>query len=206
MDERQLEQRESAAQTHFPLPAIVQLHTRHFGVTQAEAGVFAESAGVCFARHHVCPTIVSLLDTPTTYLVSWPLPDDRTLAAYANVDDATRDGAYGVSLAVVEHRLELVALARAETRTGADFYVGPSGMALVDLEDVARLEVSGTDHGDEAEVRRRLKKKVDQVGASGVNGPALACVVGFKAAAVAVQQLLWIQRASNAKPPAQSVG
>ena len=60
-----------------------------------------------------------------------------------NADDATRDGAYSLSLAAIESTLNLVAISRAETRSGADYYVGAPD--AVNLEDAFRLQISGTD-------------------------------------------------------------
>ena len=73
-----------------------------------------------------------------------PPPDVRTLNAHANEIDATEAGAYGVSLAAVEAISGLVAVRRAETLTGADWYIAPQGTDADDLESCIRLEVSGT--------------------------------------------------------------
>ncbi|BAS59514.1 hypothetical protein NIES2135_09560 [Leptolyngbya boryana NIES-2135] len=100
--------------------------------------------------------------------------------AWANQDDATRDGAYACALAAVELSRDLVALRRAETRTGADYYIAPIGTALDDLENCFRLEVSGTDLSS-AEVRRRLQEEVAQARRGSSNLPAIAAVVGFRA-------------------------
>ncbi len=74
----------------------------------------------------------------------------------------------------------LVAVRRAETRTGADYYIAPAGQETEDLEGCFRLEVSGTNLGV-SEIKRRLREKVDQALQGDSNLPALACVVGFRA-------------------------
>ncbi len=117
----------------------------------------------------------------------WSQPDQRTLSAWANGDDATRDGAYAVSLAAVEADLGWVAVARAETLTGADYYLGPVGR-IPDLESAVRLEVYGVDQGDEAAVKRRMTKKIRQLKAGSSSRPAMAAVVGFKAAVVVIRE------------------
>ena len=78
---------------------------------------------------------------------------------------------------------------RAETRTGADYYVAPHGASADDLEDCLRLEVSGVDRGPESVVRKRLNDKLRQAAAGNSNLPALAGVVGFKARLIAVANL-----------------
>jgi hypothetical protein len=78
---------------------------------------------------------------------------------------------------------------RAETLTGADWYVAPIGTDPVDLEDCFRLEVSGIDAGGRSIVDARLKQKVDQTRRGASNLPAIASVVGFKELAIAIQKV-----------------
>ncbi len=78
----------------------------------------------------------------------------------------------------------LFAVARAETRTGTDYYLGIAGAGL---EKSHRLEVSGVDRGDRAAVARRLREKVVQAKVGNSNLPALASVVGFSAKRVAIE-------------------
>ena len=160
---------------------------RHPGVSEAVCEAFAEAAGVCLARHHTPPSTpiqVTCGDTESVRMLRWEGPDDTARRSWRNRDDATRDGAYVVSLAVVERELGLVALSRADTRTGADYYVGRPG--LPDLEEAFRLEVSGVDEGDRTEIRRRLRVKVDQAARGDSFLPAYASVVGFRKATVLV--------------------
>ena len=55
--------------------------------------------------------------------VEFSAPDSRTKSAWANDIDATEAGAYCVCLAAVEAVEQLVAVRRAETLTGADWFV-----------------------------------------------------------------------------------
>jgi hypothetical protein len=109
--------------------------------------------------------------------VAWRRPSLAAQRAFNNHDDATRDAAYILALAAVEAELGLVAVARAETRTGADYYVGPPGST--DLESAYRLEVSGVDAQSTAAVYRRLEAKIEQVRAGRSNLPAMASVVAL---------------------------
>jgi hypothetical protein len=109
------------------------------------------------------------------------------LNAWANDIDTTESGAYGVCLAAVEVEERLVAVRRAETLTGADWYVAPIGTQTDDLEGCFRLEVSGVDSGGRAVVDARLRQKVEQTRRGASNRPAIASVVGFKERAVAIQ-------------------
>jgi hypothetical protein len=121
--------------------------------------------------------------------ISFPVPDARISNAHANEIDATEAGAYGVSLAAVEAVAGLFAVRRAETLTGADWYIAPAGVSADDLEDCIRLEVSGTSSGGSSEVSRRLQEKIAQTARGKSNLPAMAAVVGFKVLEIAIAPL-----------------
>jgi hypothetical protein len=76
--------------------------------------------------------------------------------------------------------MKLCAISRAETLTGADYYIAPIGRSTDHLEDCLRLEVSGTDSDSTYEVQRRLRSKIKQAKQGISNLPALAVVVGFR--------------------------
>ena len=159
------------------------LHERHSGLTEGLGRSFGEAASVCFSRHHTPPVVV-VVNHDMGYesrVVDFTSPDGRTRNAHANEIDATEAGAYGVSLAAVEVIVGLVAVRRAETLTGADWYVAPPGTDAEDLEDCIRLEISGTNLGTSSHLKRLLQEKVDQTDRGLSNLPAMAAVVGFKA-------------------------
>jgi hypothetical protein len=164
------------------------LSERHPGLTPEVAGVYCQAASVCLSRHHLPPSEVAIIwgDTESVRTVEWDVPDPRTILAWANGIDATEMGAYGISLAAVEAMKGLVAIARAETLTGADYYVAPAGWDYGDLEGSFRLEISGTDLGSIAAITQRLKGKVDQAARGHSDLPAIAAVVGFRERIVAV--------------------
>jgi hypothetical protein len=165
------------------------LHLRHHGVTQAIADGYAEAASVYLARHHVPPAEYDVWDReqPSKLLLDWHTPDERQLAAWANVTDATEAGAVGIVLLALELCTGFVAVRRAETRTGADYYVGPPGTGRDDLEQCLRLEISGVDHGSASTVYRRVAEKIGQAVRGDSNLPALVGVVGFKVRLVVLE-------------------
>ena len=160
-----------------------------YGLTKNLAGTYAEAARVCLDRHHTPPAAVTITKTSdaTTALVKWEPTDHRTRGAWANRDDATRDGAYGCIIASVELSEGLYAVHRAETKTGADYYVAPAGKEVEDLEDWWRLEVSGLDKGNQSAVARRLRQKVQQAKDGASNLPAIAGVIGFEILSVLIE-------------------
>lgn len=167
------------------------LHERHIGLTPSISGTYFEAATVCLSRHHESPTELEIAcnGRGSTRLIEFPKPDARVLNAWNNDIDTTESGAYGVCLAAVEAEEQLVAVRRAETLTGADWYVAPVGTEPDDLESCFRLEVSGVDAGARSVVEARLRQKIDQTRRGASNLPAIASVVGFKELTVAIQKV-----------------
>lgn len=156
---------------------------RHSGLTEAIAEYYTEGARVCLDRHYESPVDFEINNSGRTIkaIAEWDSTDERTRSAWANEIDTTEAGASACALAAVELSEGLVAVHRADTRTGADYYVAPVGASPEDLEDCIRLEVSGVDRGTPAVVAQRLKEKLVQAEAGTSNLPAMAGVVGFRA-------------------------
>ncbi len=170
---------------------LIDLADRHPGLTSAIGESYCEAASVCLSRHHTSPAELRLEcdGAISSCDANWNSPDERTKAAWANEIDATEAGACALSLASIELTMNLVAVRRAETLTGADYYVAPRGTPIDDLEGCLRLEVSGTDRGSRAIVRQRLESKLKQAAAGSSNLPAIAAVVGFRECTVLIAEL-----------------
>jgi len=161
-------------------PNLVDLHKSHYGLIKEVCRSFAQAACVAFDRHHNPPIDISIKNGTRSLVrrAKWRKPSARAKASWGNRDDATRDGAYAVSIASMEVAEGLYAVGRTETRTGADYYLGRDKTAT-DLERAFRLEVSGTD-GGESEAASRLKQKKVQATAGASDLPAFAAVVSFR--------------------------
>jgi hypothetical protein len=169
---------------------LIDLDQRHPGITKSIGDTYCEAASVCLARHHQPPIHIEIKHAPNaaTCSAEWHEPDARVKGAWANEIDATEFGAYGVSLAALELASGLVAVRRAETRTGADYYLAPAGSEVSDLETCLRLEVSGVDAGDPAAINERVRKKLGQLSKGSKNTPGLAAVVGFRERVVVIEE------------------
>lgn len=167
------------------------LNVRHPGLTKSIGDGYLEAASVCLNRHHSSPTEMAAACNGRSVdcVAEWKEPDARTLRAWANDIDTTEAGAYGVSLAAVEVIEGLVAVRRAETLTGADYYVAPIGSDPDDLENCLRLEVSGVSAGNKAIVESRLRDKLEQTAKGKSNLPAIASVIGFKERMIAIAKM-----------------
>jgi hypothetical protein len=182
------------------IPDIDRLHERHEGLTPVVANQFAEAAAVCFDRFHEPPVSVAVSqhrEATRLYAFDWIPPNSRQLSAWANDDDATRDGAYGIVLALAETRLGLVAVARAPTGTGPDYLLGPPGSEVdsvdgeLNFEKSIRLEVSGISRCDsEAMLSYRVSEKVRQDQRADPDSPALAGVAAFNLRRVAFRRAI----------------
>jgi hypothetical protein len=171
-----------SAKMTLPVLPIDNMADRHHGLTPEVAGSFHEAARVCLDRHYSPPVVFEIEDEGGSLSVSmeWVPTAQRSKDAWANRDDATRDGGYLCVLAATEIRNGLVALRRVQVGRGADYYIAPTGSDGSDLEHALRLEVSGVDAGDRSAVSRRLTAKVEQV-SSVDDFPAMAGVIGFAA-------------------------
>ena len=164
---------------------------RHRGLTVAVAESYTEAARVCLDRHHESPVGFKITnsDRVTDAVAEWKKTDERTRGAWANEIDATEAGACACALAAVELSDGLVAVHRAETKTGADYYIAPPGRTLEDLEDCLRLEVSGVDRGGPSVINQRLRQKREQTVSGASNLPAMASVVGFRARVIQLSRV-----------------
>lgn len=167
------------------------LGARHPGLTKAIGDAYAEAAAVCLTRHHSSPVEMAADShgIQVACVADWTAPDAQTLRAWANEIDATEAGAYGISLAAVEAIEGLVAIRRADTLTGADYYVAPIDSDPDDLENCLRLEVSGVSSGGRAVIEARLRSKLEQTVKGRSNLPAIASVIGFKERMIAIAKI-----------------
>jgi len=172
---------ESGPETGIPKLPLENMAVRHTGLTYFNAGCYLEAARVCLDRHHTPPTDFEYQNDQEEgiTLVQWETTNERTKGAYNNESDATRDGAYIFALAALEMLSGLVAVHRAETQTGSDYYVAPVGEPVEDLEGWWRLEVKGTDQS-RAKMRSKLREAIAQMLNGDSNLPAIAAVIGFK--------------------------
>lgn len=176
-----------------PTLDIYNLRQTH-GLKRELTDVFAATAAICMERHHASPTVWSVQfdgGASAEYEVPWRTPMNEDRRSYNNDEEATEPGACGIALAAVEAHLGLVVYARAEPRTGVDFYLlAPrpdrfEGMVYdVDHPGLVGLEVSGINHDTDVIMGIRLRAKIQQVRRGRSPYRAIAGVVGFLRARV----------------------
>jgi len=171
---------------------IQDLHIRHPGVSKGIACSYYEATQVCLDRHHLPPAafVIERNSQNLEASIKWDSPDAQIKRAWANDIDATEAAAYCLALAAIEATDGMVAVGRAETMTGADYYLAGAAASTDDLEGCYRLEVSGIDKGDRDAVDRRLRIKLAQAARGRSNLPAIASIVAFSAKLVVTENLL----------------
>lgn len=161
---------------------IDDMSSRHRGLRGGVGDAYYAAACVCLDRHHAMPTVFEIRQGTTGEMVTltWEPSTKEIRDSWANEPDATEAGGCALAIAAVELKEGLLAVRRAEAGSGGDYYVGPDGAGEEDLEDCFRLEVSGTDKSNSAQLTRLLHRKMGQARAGRGNLPALAGVVGFE--------------------------
>ena len=163
------------------------LDKRHPGISHGIALSYWEAARVCLGRHHSPPASFNITfdDSSMTASVDWSPPPMDLKAAWNNAIDATEQAACCIAIAATELAYGLHAVIRAETLSGADYYLAPAGSDAEDVENLIRLEISGIDKATPQLIQTRLRQKIKQLQNGAANTPGIASVVGFDQMAVA---------------------
>jgi hypothetical protein len=169
------------------LPRVRQLYRKHFGLTKSLSQAYEEAVCVCLDGGD-SPTRFDVEngETVASRLLLWETPTERERRAWANTIDRVEAAAYGVAIAAIEIELGLVAIGRAHTLSGADYYLAPANGGDY-LENAYRLEVSGTTSSEGRRIHERMRQKLQQVARP--SNPSLACVVSFGAPAILIETI-----------------
>ena len=171
--------------------SLAGLNKWHPCITPALAEVMFEAARVCLDRHHAPPLDFDVRADGQweTVHLNWPPSNSRLRRAWGNQNESIEWGAVAVALAYVGQIAGLLAVRRAQHGSGADYFVTPEDADLHDLEARIRLEVSGMERGELADLNRRLAQKLEQLRRGRPQGPGFAVVVGFSAKTLCVASL-----------------
>jgi hypothetical protein len=177
---------------------LEELHIRHPGLSEAASVMYASAAAVMLDANHSSPCNCAVRSggEQVAMGVAWRDPTAEDRRVMANHIDRTEAGAYSVALAAAGERLDYVTLGRMGHGLGADWYLIPAGATVADdphldfeRTDLVRFEVSGIESETDAEMKRRLAEKLDQLREPGMPGTAWAAVVGFHSPQVWLAEL-----------------
>jgi hypothetical protein len=113
----------------------------------------------------------------TSYTLLWPDIDDRVVRQWNDEQEATEQGAVGVSILLITDLTEFQVVLRSRKGTGFDYWLGRKGDVL--FQSAARLEVSGIRSGSQRILDGRVRHKMEQTKRSDGSLPAFIAVVEF---------------------------
>ena len=109
--------------------------------------------------------------------VSWDGPTAQVRRSYADLQEATEFGAAGVAIATLNRLGGFVVMERSRKGTGFDYWISRHGDLCGPLvQNCTPLEVSGILTGDDAELKRRVRIKREQVAIAKTNDRRVAVV------------------------------
>jgi hypothetical protein len=112
--------------------------------------------------------------------LKWLDTNGQNQSTWADLQEATEYGAYGVAIVVALALTEPPKMERSAKGTGIDHWVGDSKDPRGIFQHGARLEVSGILKGDKTKIAARLTEKLAQARRSERSGlPAYVVIVEF---------------------------
>lgn len=123
---------------------------------------FSEAAAVCLDFHEHQPDLQLIVrgDLESEFKLTWEEATQRMKNSRQDMVATVESGAYCLAMLVIEKLTGLQVIRQSQRRTGFDYWLGDS--ENVGLQGLARLEVSGILSGNDAQIKKRLKEKVQQ--------------------------------------------
>jgi hypothetical protein len=133
------------------------------GVSPVYGAFLAEAAAYCLKfNNHLDPVDLYVTgDDGFTAGLRWSAVGRWDGSTWADLQEATEYGAYGVAIVVTLLLTNASHVERSAKGTGIDYWVG-SGDSRGIFQRSARLEVSGILKGDRAKIKDRLREKLAQ--------------------------------------------
>lgn len=154
---------------------------KHHNLTAPMGINLSHAAAVCLdSQGHECEVLLKGKGIYTgNYTLCRCEVTNQMKRSWADLQEATEEGACGVAILVVSKETKYKTIERSCKGTGIDYWLGDEDSFL--LQRKARLEVSGTLEGDEKELKSRLQQKIEQTKRSDhTRLPAVVVIVGFK--------------------------
>ncbi|WP_163423295.1 hypothetical protein [Flagellimonas sp. CMM7] len=153
---------------------------KHHNLTPAMGANLSHAAAVCINdRGHSKNTSATGKGVYTrNYILKRCDVTDEIKRTWEDMQEATEEGACGVALVQVAKESKYQVIERSRKGTGIDYWLGDNDSFL--FQRKARLEVSGSLNGDEGELNKRLKIKIEQTKQSdSTKLPVIIVIVGF---------------------------
>jgi hypothetical protein len=164
------------------------------GISSVYGSFLAEAASHCLLRNnHVNPVLLDITgDTCALSSLKWCATSELGEETWADVQEATEYGAYGVAIVVALTLTETPKVERSVKGTGVDYWLGDGKDERGIFQHTARLEVSGILDGGKTKIGARLREKLAQTKRSDSAGlPAYVVIVEFGAPEASIVRSAW---------------
>jgi hypothetical protein len=141
---------------------------------------YADAARACLSRcgHARVVRLLADGDESREFALAWGRADDRVMRTHMDLQDAAEHGAHAVSFLMVRELTNYQVIRQSRKGTGVDWHLGRRDRFL--FQDAARLEVSGILKGSEADLAKRVQRKLEQTSQSDLTRlPAFVSVTEF---------------------------
>jgi hypothetical protein len=161
--------------------SVSPIDLRTKSITSAFATVLGEAAAVCLENNAHKTGVLMSVDgiSQHTFTVTWDQLESSHKTTYADLQDATELGAYGVALLVIREVTGLTAIERSAKGGGFDWWVGHADGPSLPFQGKRRVEVSGILKDGGGTMEARLKQKIRQTDPSDSLGPAIIAIIEF---------------------------
>jgi hypothetical protein len=131
-----------------------ELKNGHLGISVVYGSFLAEAASHCLNfNDHLNPVVVQVTgDVCMPRNLKWCDAREWNERTWADLQEATEYGAYGVAIIVALTLTQLPRVERSAKGTGVDYWVGDGGDRRGIFQRSARLEVSGILKGDKTKI------------------------------------------------------
>ena len=142
-----------------------------------------EAMSVCFdsQNHNGHVTLKATGAFTDQYEVKYNAVTDQMRRSHNDSEVATENGAYGISILLIEKNTNYTAIEKSRKGTRFDYWLGAKDDLGSLFERKARLEVSGIRQGTDADINARVNIKRQQIKRSNNPLPAFVSVVEFSA-------------------------
>jgi hypothetical protein len=150
------------------------------GLTPALGAAMAEAGAVCLEQipHTLGVQIVVGGSFQSAHDLHWPTVTDQVRRTWSDLREATKKGSEGIAILLINEETDYTTIERAAIGTRIDRWLGYQSDAP-DFQRRARLEISGILRGDDGDVRRRSREKMDRLTLASSQLPAFVIVVEF---------------------------
>jgi hypothetical protein len=158
------------------------LKNGRLGISAVYGAFLAEAASHCLqCNHHEDPVFLYITgDVCMACNLKWSEVTERNAGTWADLQEATEYGAYGLAIIVALPLTDTRRVERSPRGTGVDYWVGDGKDQRGIFQRSARLEVSGILKGDKTKIAARLDKKLAQTERSDNTGlPVYVAIVEF---------------------------